>query len=315
MRDANQSRGFGLTKIVGLVFAGLFGLFLLITVFKSYTVVEGGFVGVKKRLGNVSNQELEQGFHFILPWIESVTLIDTRLVPIPIDAKAASKDLQKVTTQVTLAHHLTGSMAAETFQKIGALKELDAAVVGPGIQEAVKAVTAQYTAEELITKRSTVKLQIEEAIKAYLSKSLTEAGVPGAINVNSVAITDFQFSKEFDESIEAKVKAEQEALKAENEKKTKITQAEASAESIKRAAEAEAYKVQKEAEARASAIKLEGEALRANPTVLQLRAIEKWKGFVPTFQGSGNGQIIPFVNVGELQKHSAQPEQDGNAGK
>jgi regulator of protease activity HflC (stomatin/prohibitin superfamily) len=301
-------------KIIGVVAFCLLGLFLLITAWNSFTIVEGGFVGVKKRLGNVSNEELEQGIHFIIPFVDSVTKIDTRLVPIPIDAKAASKDLQKVTTQVTLAHHLTGSMAAETYQKIGALKELDAAVVGPGIQEAVKAVTAQYTAEELITRRSTVKLQIEEAIKSYLAKSLLEAGVPGAINVNSVAITDFQFSKEFDESIEAKVKAEQEALKAENEKKTKITQAEALAESIKRAAEAEAYKTQKEAEARATAIKVEGEALRSNPSVLQLRAIERWKGYVPTFQG-GNGQLIPFVNVDQLQKHSAQPEQDGNAGK
>lgn len=305
---------FSTKKIIAIVASAVLGLFLLVALFNSYTVIEGGFVGVKKRLGNVSNTELEQGFHFMIPFVDSVTKIDTRLVPIPIDAKAASKDLQKVTTQVTLAHHLTGAMAAETYQKIGALKELDAAVVSPGIQEAVKAVTAQYTAEELITKRSTVKLQIEEAIKSYLAKALTEAGVPGAINVNSVAITDFQFSKEFDESIEAKVKAEQEALKAENEKKTKITQAEAAAESIKRAADAEAYKTQKEAEARAGAIKVEGEALRANPAVLQLRAIEKWKGYVPTFQG-GNGQIIPFVNVDQLQKHSAQPEQEGNTGK
>lgn len=281
-----------------LIGAGVVGVIGLLLFFASLRIVPPGHVGVKAKFGQVATDELYPGLHFVNPVSDSVYRLDTRLVAYPVVANAASKDLQKVTTEVTLAHHLTPEMAARTFQKIGGLAELDAAVVSPGIQEAVKAVTAQYTAEELVTKRSKVKLMMVEAIQDYITKSLSEAGVAGALNVNNIGITDFRFSKEFDMSIEAKVKAEQEALKAENEKKTKITQAEADAESKKRAAEAEAYKTQKEAEARASAIRLEGEALKSNPALLQLRAIEKWKGNVPNV--SAAGQVVPFINIDKM---------------
>ena len=165
----------------------------------------------------------------------------------------------------------------------------------------MKAVTARYTAEELITKRDVVKAQIHEEIAEFIDTTLESKDIKGSIVVANVAITDFQFSEEFNRAIELKVKAEQEALQAENEKIKKITQAEAEAEQEKLAADARAYKTLKEAEARASAINLEGQALNNHSELIQLRIAEKWDGKVSQVKGVEGGMLL---NVNGLANSS-----------
>ena len=99
---------------------------------------------------------------------------------------------------------------------------------------------------------------------------------------------DFKFSDEFNKAIEMKVKTEQQALQAENEKKRRITQAEAQKMEMQLNADAEAYKIAKNAKARADAIKMEADALRNQPQLIQLRLAEKWDGALPKFTGGGD---------------------------
>jgi regulator of protease activity HflC (stomatin/prohibitin superfamily) len=172
----------------------------------------------------------------------------------------------------------------ETFQST---------LIDPGVMESVKAITAQFTAEELVTQRETVKAKIEDQIKSYVRGALTQRGLPGAIEIGSVAITHFDFSKDFNDSIEAKVKAEQDALRAENEKKQKVTQAEADRDSQKAKADGSAYAIEVQSKAEAAAIQRKADALRANPNLVQLNAVDKWDGKMPQYMG---GQTpIPFI--------------------
>ena len=188
----------------------------------------------------------------------------------------------------------------QTYQRIGPRAEVvERNVIYPAILESVKAITAQYTAEELVTKRAEVKVQIQETIATNVNTTLAQKEVTGAVALANVAITDFEFSPEFNRAIEEKVRAEQEALKAENEKVRRVTQAEAAAAERTLAADAEAYQIEVESKARADAIRREAEALKDNPNLIQLRIAEKWDGQLPQFAA---GDSIPLLNVDAIKR-------------
>lgn len=257
-------------------------------------VVEAGHVGVVKTLGAVQPKPLGEGLHFKRPFVDVVEQLDVRLKAVHAQASAASRDLQTVTTQVTTQYALNGELAPLTFQRIGRPAQVASALVEPGIQECVKAVTAKFTAEELVTRREMVKVQIQEALTSFINSSLREKGLEGAISILNLAITDFNFSDEFNRAIEAKVKAEQQALQAKNEKLMRTTQAEAAAAERKLAAEAEAFSTEVQSKARADAIRREAEALKQSPELIQLRAVEKWDGSLPRVTTPG---VVPFLNM------------------
>jgi regulator of protease activity HflC (stomatin/prohibitin superfamily) len=269
----------------------------LMLVSSAFVVVQAGNVGVVKRLGAVQPEPLPEGIHFKRPFMDDIEQVSTRLVPINAKATAASKDLQTVSTEVNVGYSLIGSFAPVVYRGIGDTSSVAIAIVEPAIQESVKAITAQYTAEELVTKRAVVKQAIQQAIASFIDKTLTEKGIGDAVQLANVAITDFAFSEEFNKAIEAKVKAEQEALRAKNEKLMRVTQAEASAAERTLAADADAYSTNVQSVARAEAIKREAEALKTSPEIIQLRSIEKWDGVLPRIQGSG---VVPFLNLGGI---------------
>ncbi len=264
-----------------------------------YVVVDAGHVGVLKSMGAVSTSELSPGFHFKRPFIDQVVQLDTRLKSFEVRAAAASKDLQTVETTISVQHNIAPVMAAECYQTVGDLEKVDLTVVAPAVQESLKAITAKFTAEELVTKRETVKQLVTDAIKGYINHTLREKKLEGTVMLANVAITDFDFSKEFNLSIEAKVKAEQQALQAKNEKERRITEAEAAAREKELAADAAAYQIRKESIERAQAIQREANALAQNPSLIQLRAVEKWDGELPTFSGGG---AMPFINLPQMER-------------
>jgi prohibitin 2 len=266
-------------------------------------IVESGHVGVVRTLGAVQPVALPEGFHFKKPFIDQVEQMDIRLTASREQATAASKDLQTVTTQVTTQFSLNGELAPQIYQKIGTLPKVAVSLVQPAIQECVKGVTAKFTAEELVTKREFVKQQIQEALVNFLNNTLREKDLLNSINIANLAITDFNFSDEFNRAIEAKVKAEQMALQAKNEKIMRVTQAEAAAEERKLAASAEAFSTEVQSKARADAIQRESAALQQSPQIIRLRAIEKWDGTLPRITGQS---AVPFLNIEEIAK-DAQP--------
>ncbi len=260
----------------------------------SCSTVDAGRVGVVTNLGAVQPVALPEGVHFIRPFLlSSIVKIDARLRTVKAKASSSSRDLQAVAAGVSVQYSLVGSLAPLIVQRFGNEMALEEGTLHPAIQESIKSVSSQYTAEELITKRAAVKLGVEEAISEFVEKTLKDKGVSGALRLANVAITDFEFSPEFNIAIEAKVRAEQEALKAENEKKTRITQAEAAAAEQRLNADAEAFQISAESKARADAIERESKALKSNPELVQLRIAEKWDGKLPTYTGN----TLPLLNI------------------
>lgn len=279
------------------------GAFILICLISSYTQIDAGHRGVVKRFGAVTKTVYKPGLHWKTPFIDTVDVIDVRLASIKSESSAGSKDQQIVKTAIAIQYYLVGSFTPQLVDSLGSRSDLESELLGSAIQESVKAVTALYTAAELLTKRSEVKIAVSDAVVSYISRALKEKQLDGLTRVTNVAIEDIDFSDEFNRAIEAKVKAQQEAEQAKADKEKKITQAEADNEKKKLEAEAEAYKVLKEAEARASAINQEGQALRDNPTIVQLRLAERWNGILPMYNGGG---AVPFLNL-DTNKFSQTP--------
>lgn len=274
------------------------GFVVLFVLFSSFVIVDSGRVGVVRTLGAVQPIALPEGFHIKKPFIDSIEQIDVRLRKAENEAGAASKDLQVVQTRVAVQYSLTADVTPLTFQKIGPRSIVESTLINPAIMESVKAITALYTAEQLVTKRAEVKNNIQRAIEEFINTTLEQKGVSGALSLANVAITDFDFSSEFNRAIEEKVKAEQEALKAKNEKLRRVTQAEAAAAERELAADAEAYQIEAASRARAEAIRREAEALKDNPELIQLRIAEKWNGQLPQVTGEG---ALPLLNIDMAQ--------------
>lgn len=266
-------------------------------------IVPSGAVGVVTHMGRVDAAPLGEGYHWKLPFYTNVEMMSTRLHTDKTQAQAASKDLQQVSAELTVPFTLKASDAPAVYQKIGNLEQVESNIINPGVLESVKSVMAQYTAEELVTKRELVKTKVEEQLKAYVNEALHDKGIPAAVAIGNVAITHFDFSPEFNKSIELKVKAEQDALRAENEKRQKITEAEATRDSQKARADGEAYATKVQSQAEADAIRIKAAALKDNPDIVNLNAVQKWDGKLPVYTG---GAPVPFIKLDELTKHSGE---------
>lgn len=283
------------------------GVVLLIaTALSSYVIVESGHVGVVTTFGAVNRDVLDPGPHLLIPFVQSCHQMETRLKAFETPkCSAASHDLQMVHTVVTVQHFLIGARAADSYQGVGDLEAFDAIVVEPSILEAMKAITARYTAEELVTQRDAVKQKIVETIQANIDRTLESKDLKGALHIDNVAIKDFEFSPEFNASIEAKVRAAQEALTAQNQRDKRITQAQAAASERRLNAEGEAAQITQNSIAKADAITREAKALAENPHLVDLRFIERWKGRLPTY--NGNTQMFPIPSVLDGDKKPAAP--------
>ncbi|SDD11709.1 Regulator of protease activity HflC, stomatin/prohibitin superfamily [Paenibacillus sp. UNCCL117] len=248
-------------------------LVLVILGFRAFTIVEAGHRGVVLQLGAVQPQVLEEGLHFKIPFVQKVIPVEIRVQKAESSQVSASRDLQTVTTTLAVNYHLDGTTVNNLYRTVG--MEYRARIVDPAISESLKAVTAQYTAEDLISKRSEVSSKVKEALTAKL----------GLYNMvlDEINITEFKFSEEFDRAIEQKQIAEQNALKSKLdlerikiEKEQEITRAEA---------QAEALRLQKQ--------EVTTELIELRQIEAQLKAIEKWDGKLPNVTGGAT----PFINV------------------
>jgi len=246
----------------------IIAIIVLILLSGSMGTVGAGERGILLQFGAVKNKVFGEGLYFKVPFVHEVIKIDVRIQKDEVRASAASKDLQIVTSKIALNYHLDPNSVNKIWQEVG--KDYNARIIAPSIQEAVKAESAKFTAEELITKREEVK----EKIKANLAVRLLER----SIIVDEFNIIDFEFSAAFNTAIEAKVTAEQLKLKADRD--------------LERI-EIEADQKIAEARGKAEAIRIEAQALRQNAQVVELRWIEKWNGEVPTYWG----EATPFIGI------------------
>jgi regulator of protease activity HflC (stomatin/prohibitin superfamily) len=286
-----------LIKIVVPAFIGIIVVAIVIT--GSVKIVDAGYRGVLLSFGAVdTSKSLQEGIHFVIPVRDNVVQMEVRTQKISEDAASASKDLQDVRTQVALNYHISPDNAQIVYKQIGL--DYSNRIIVPAIQESVKQVTARFNAEELITKRETVKDQIEEQIKARLAAY--------NIIVDGISITEFQFSPEFVKAVEAKVAAQQRALQAQNELRRieiEAQQAEARAVGEQQANIARAEGVRQsnvlQAQGEAQAITTIDEQLRHSPTYLEWLKSQKWNGQLPLVVGGGAGPggqpVTPFIEI------------------
>ncbi|HEV2490635.1 MAG TPA: prohibitin family protein [Candidatus Acidoferrales bacterium] len=240
----------------------------------SFVTVDAGYRGVVLRFGATTGRVLNPGLHFILPFVETAQPISVQVQIEKLDSKASSHDLQEVHTQVTLAYWQDPCCVSDVWSELN--NDAVARVVIPAIQEAVKANTAHFDAEQLIANRPVVR----DGIEGYVRQRLTAHH----INVDAVSITDFNFSAEFNAAIEAKVTAAQNALKAENDLKRIQVEAE-----------------QKVTQAKAEAQALSVQRTQITPELLQLRTIEMmqahWDGHLPDVYIGGANGALPMIDV------------------
>ncbi len=260
-------------KVTKIVLIAIAVIAVLVVILSSFTVVQAGHTGVVMTFGAVSDEVLEEGIHIKAPFVQKVIQMNNRTQKIETNGTASSKDLQIISYVVAVNYRVNNSSSASLYKNVGV--DYGVVIIVPAIQESIKAVTAQFTAEELITKRQTVGDQIKTA----LSEKIGQYG----INVEIFNIVNFDFSQEFNAAVEAKQTAQQNALKAEQdlarievEAKQKITQAEAEAESIK----------------------LIQDALSKSPDYVEYVKWNKWNGELPTVMGDSS----ILLDMDELNK-------------
>ena len=245
-------------------------------------IVDAGHRGVLLHWNavDVTIPPLDEGLHFVVPFQDTVVNMEVRTLLFVKGTSSASKDLQTVTTEVTVNYHPDPEQINILYKQVGL--NYQNRIIAPAVEEVVKQVTANYNAEELITKRPLVKSDIEAEITKRLNvyNLITEV----------ISITDFQFSSLFSTAIESKVEAEQKALKAENDLRR------IEVEARQRAAQAEGLAAANIAEANgeAEAIKIINEALAQNPNYLEWLKTQAWDGKLPLVVGSGG---TPFIQI------------------
>ena len=255
--------------------AKMVGVILLIFLSWALCTVEvpTGHRGILLQFGQAIGV-LGEGLSFKIPFIQNAVIMNVQTQKFENTESAASKDLQDVYTIVAVNYRVNPENSMKLYRNVG--ENYEKVVIAPAISEVVKAVSAKFTAEELITKRETVKDQIlaafSERIRMY------------DIDTEAMAITDFKFSPEFTRAIEAKVTAEQSALQSKN----KLEQVKIEAEQTVTKATAEA-----------TSLKLQNEQLAKSKDVLTLRMIEKWDGHLPLVMGGG--QQIMGLDLAQLQ--------------
>lgn len=248
----------------------IIAVILLFMFLRPFKIISPGNRGIIINFGAVSPQVLNEGIHFRIPIYQTIREIDVRVQKEETDAAAASKDLQQISSKVAVNFNVVPELAAQLYQNVG--MDYKSKIIDPAIQESIKAVTAKYTAEELITKRQDVSTEIKEILAAKLKP---------LFKVDNFNIINFDFSKEFNAAIESKQTAQQLALKAQQdlvrikiEAEQKVTQAQAEAKSL------EAQKAQ-----------ITPELVELRKVEAQLKAIEKWNGVMPQYAG-GDGTIF-----------------------
>jgi prohibitin 2 len=284
-------------------------IMLVVVLAASIKIVEAGNRGVLLKFGAVDTSvSLAEGIHFVTPFRDNVIQMEVRTQKIVENAASASRDLQDVSTQVALNYHINPDTAQILYRQLG----FDYAnrVVSPAIQESVKQVTARFNAENLITNRETVKSEIENQIKQRLASY--------KIDVETISITEFQFSEQFRRAVEAKVEAEQRALQANNDLRRieiEAQQAEARAIGEQQANIARAEGVRQaavlQAQGEAEAIQIVEAQLRENPRYLEWLKTQRWDGVLPLVTG-GTG-ATPFIEIPAAREDAAQ--QAGSTGE
>ncbi len=244
----------------------IFGILLMSGSFKT---VPTGHVGIKTTFNKVQDVDLKEGLNAKIPMIEEIIIMDCRIQKVQTETSSASKDLQDIKSTIAVNSRVDRTQARNLFKEVGI--DYSNIIVSPAIQEAVKAVTSQYTAEELVTRRS----EVSENMNIKLQEKLKNRG----IIIEGFNIINFSFSEQFNQAIESKQTAEQLALKAQRDlDRIKI---EGEQKIVQAKAEAEGLRAQKQ--------EITPELLKLREIEAKIKMIEKWDGKLPGVMAGDSG--------------------------
>jgi len=273
--DIEKEKKFNKKIIIGFIYF-IITVVVILLVFSSFTVIDAGHTGVVVRLGKVSDNVLNEGFHFKLPIITNIVKIDNRVLKTEVESNSASKDLQSISSKVSVNYRVNTNSSAKIYKNVG--NNFETVIVNPAIHECMKSVTAKYNAEELITKRAIVSSEMEKEISQKIN--------PYGLNIEVFNIIDFDFSEEFSKAIEAKQTAQQQALKAEQDLARIKVEASQTVEKAK--AESEAYQLKNQ---------------QLTDKVIMMEFVEKWDGKLPVVTSGGSAlfDMNSFINTNGLK--------------
>ena len=274
-----------------IVTASVILVLLLILGLNSFASVPVGHTGILLTMGKVEDSALSEGVHFKIPFAQKIISMDNRIKKLELNTEAFSKDIQTVSATLAVNYRLQADKTFSIYKSAGLSYEDN--LIVPATHEVLKSVCAQYTAEELISKRAESSDKMRDELDAKLSGM--------GISVNDFNIIDFDFSDEFISAVESKQVAEQLKKKAATENETAIAQAEREKQVVIKQSEAQAQSLLIAAQAEADAIKLaaDAEAYRlehvgaqlTNQTILNTLA-ENWNGELPGVVGADAAGIF-----------------------
>ena len=295
--------------IVRIVAIAVAALLVLVLATDCFSTVPVGSTGILLTFGRVEEgKALSEGLHFKLPFVQKIVAMDNRVNKLELSTEAFSKDIQTVSATLAVNYRLQAEKSFEIYKSHGTQYEQN--IIIPATHEVLKSVCAQYTAEELISKRA----ESSDMMRDELDAKLSDMG----ITVTDFNIIDFDFSNEFIEAVESKQVAEQLRKKAatenetaiaqaEREKQVAIKQAEADAEKLRLNAEAKAASTRIAAEAEADAVKLaadaeayrmENEGKYVTDELISKIIAENWDGKLPSVTGGAAGILDVTDMVG-----------------
>lgn len=291
-------------KVVALVLAIIFVGALFVDVgtpaFGWFAKVDSGYVGIVTRFGKIEDKVLPAGFH-LTSWFEHVHPINVRTQIKSGEVVAFSSDIQQVTLYVSVNYNVTPDAANTLYRTVG--NGYFRTLVSPRVNENVKAVVSNYTAESLIANREKLSGEILTLLQADIAQY--------GITVTTISVENIDFTDAFETAVEAKQVATQEAqraktlqeqqtMEAKQDAERKKLAAEANADVIRTQADAAAYETKVKAEAQAEANRLVAETITDN--LIDYMQAETWNGQLPNIYASDGALPIIATPTEEKQE-------------
>ena len=255
----------------------------------SFVVIPAGHTGVALTFGKVEDVVLQEGLHFKVPFVQKIVVVDNRIVKLDVNTEAFSKDLQTITTVVAVNYHVGKENSQTLYKNVG--MGFEEVLITPAVNEVLKAVTAKYTAVELVSSRAEVSMLLDEG----LNEKMNAYG----IFINELNIINWDFSEEYINAVEAKQVAEQNLIKTRTEQEQALVIANTEAQKRVIAAEAEANEIKVLAEANAESNRVLTESI--TDLLIRYQTVAKWDGKLPTVMSGGDNMLIdiPLTSAAE----------------
>lgn len=276
-KPEGSGKGIGALVIIGVII-----VLVLIIAFNSFSVVNEGFIGVKYQFGKIVDSNLSAGLNFHIPFIEEIEQVDTREQIYSVSTDAYTSDTQTVNSlQLKVNYYYDSTQLSEIIRSIG-ISNVETKLLVPNVAKIAKDEIGKVQAEVLVQNRSDVQNAIFESLRDTLAGN--------GIIVTAFAIENLSFDDAFEQSIQAKVIAAQDALKMQN--KTAEKEEEAKQQVI--AAEADAQSQKIKADAEAYAIEVVQKQIAQSPNYIEYLKISNWNGVLPQAIGT---EVNPFISL------------------